>query len=475
MATINTSSSGKTYLTGLISNIDTASLIETAVKAKLTKSDRLDDTISTNTTKISAYQDLQGYIQEMTDALDALRSTNSDNAFNEKQVTAKSSDSTSAENIVSATTTSSAAAGTYRVVVQQLAQAMSVASSLQSSADSALGQTGVFNLQLEGYAGAEIAVTADMSLRDIADAINDASGETGVTADLLQTGSGYKLVLTGAVTAESFTTSSVSGDDIMSALGVLDSGGDFASVSQAAQQAILTLNGSTIESDSNTLTNVLGGLTLELTNAAPSTTVTLTVGNNTEGVKEAISTLVDAYNQLRAYIAQNREITDGAVSSYAYLYAESLLSSLDQSLGRMTTQSYGSSDYNSLGSIGITINEDNKWELDDTTLDTALAANFSGVVSLFSSDDSHTGLADALYEMLDSYANETTGSIAARIEEISSVNTKLTSEADRIKEMAEAYRDMLIEKYSAMEVQMQAANILKAQIQAIMDSGSDNG
>lgn len=476
MSTIYTTSSGTSFLTGTASGIDTASLITAAVNAKLKPANRLDDTIDKNTSRISAYQQLQTYTQDMLDALERLKSssTTKTSAFDEKQVTTKSSDSTSPDNILTASAAANTAAGSYRVVVQQLAQAMSVTSATQSSSSGALGFTGSFDLGLEGYTASTINITAGMSLSDIASAINATTSSSGVQASLMQTGSGYKLVLTGTDTAKEFSISNVSGDNVLQGLGITNSSGSFATVSQAAQQAIITFNGTTIESDSNTLENVISGLTLTLDNAAPSTTITVTVGNNTDGVKEAVQDFVDAYNTLRKYLAQQQAVVDGAVSSTAYLFGESIVRTMSQSLSQMITRSYGSSDYNSLGALGITLNASNELELDETVLETALSSDFNAARSFFATSSSNAGLADTLYTTLNAYGDSSKGDITTRINELTTLNSDLTSRSDRIKEQADTYQTVLVNKYATMEAQIERANILKRQIEAILQGTTNN-
>jgi flagellar hook-associated protein 2 len=198
--------------------------------------------------------------------------------------------------------------------------------------------------------------------------------------------------------------------------------------------------------------------------------VTLTIGNNTTGVKEALQEFVEAYNTLRSYLDQNQSVTDGAASSSAYLYGESLMRSMNQTLARILPLSYGDGDYNSLGSFGITLNTDNHLEIDETALDAALGNHFSEVVDFLANG---SGFADTMYDMLNGYAGDN-GTIADRVSQLQTENSDLTSRSDTIKEAANAYETMLIERYSKMEVQIQTANIIKRQIEALLNGSNDN-
>jgi flagellar hook-associated protein 2 len=216
---------------------------------------------------------------------------------------------------------------------------------------------------------------------------------------------------------------------------------------------------------------VLDGLTLDLENAAPSTTITLTIGNNTEGVKETIQEFIDAYNTLRDYIAQNQKVTDGTVSEYAYLFGDNLLRTMSQSLSRLLVQPYGSSDYNSLGSMGITLDENNHLVLDEDALDTALENHFADVKDFFASG---SGFADSIHTMLSEYGVASTGDIAERINTLTALNGELTTKSDDIKERTDMYEKMLINKFANMETKINQANVLKKQIEAILKGSTDS-
>lgn len=467
MASITSSSGGGSYVSGLISGIDTATLIKTAVNARLKSAVRLDDQISAATTRISAYSELQRYATATRDALAALKEGGS---FGAKQVTAKSSSAAAAENILSASVGSDAKSGTHRVVVEQLAQEMRVSGAAQTSKILALGLSGSFTLARAGTTGTTIRVTPDMTLADIASAISAAAGDSGVEADIVQSGAGYALVLSGAETAQSFTAEHAEGDDILNLLGVTDGDGGFVTLAQAPQQAIIRFDGSTLASDTNRFADILGGLSLTLENAAPDTTITLTVGNDSAGITEAVQAFIDSYNNLRGYLAQNQKVESGAVSAYAYLFGEALPRSMSQTLAQHVTAAYGGGDYNSLGALGITLNSSNALELDKEHFTDILENHYAGVESFFAGS---SGFAETLSVMLENYAGED-GLIDSRVAQLQAENDNRTLRADAIREKADAYEQQLITRYAEMESRILTASILKRQITALLESGNGN-
>lgn len=477
---VQTSSSGSTYITSLVSGLNTQALITAAVNAKLVKKTRLDDQITANTNKIAAYQDLQSQAASVLTALNKLRSTTTGedkNVLTAKQVTYLSSTSTPAENILTATVDSTAQTGTHKVIVTKLATALTVTSDEQNSANDPLGYTGTFDIGETGKTASTISITVGDTLQDVASKINLTSTTSGVRADILQAADGkYKLVISGIDTAKDIDITNVTGTDVLNSLGVTDALGDYAHISQPAQQAQVSVDGTTILSDTNKITNALGGFTLELNNEVPGTTVTVTIGNNTEGVKDTIKSLILAYNTLHdSLVAYQAHNSDGTVSSGAYLYNEPLIRTLGQSISSIITSTFGGgTSYQSLGAIGLSLDSRNDFSLDETKLDAALKTNFSDVKALFSTNGSVKGLADTFYDLLDSYANTATGSIAKTITNLQTTDTSLSSRAQDIQTAADTYQQSLIEKYAKLETQISRADILKRQIEAILQGSTQN-
>ncbi|ADG08936.1 flagellar hook protein [Caulobacter segnis] len=559
-STSTVSTTGSTsYLTGTISGLDTDSLIEAAVAQKTARADTLDAKVTANTTKISSYQTLQSLLDDITSSMSSLKSTtysslstSTGNAFDDKTAYLTASDGSDATDIIAVSAESDAVAASYTVTVSQLAKAMKVASdSLDSS--TALGQGGDFTIGVAGGTPATIAVTSDMTLSDLAEAINEQSDTTGVSATLLKVSAGaYKLVLSAADTNVDIALSDTSG--VAAAIGLVDDSGDFTNVLQAAQPAIATIDGVTITSDSNQLTDTIPGLAISLLQITTTDqTVTLDVEADYADIKTAITDFIDAYNALRDFLDTNSAVSaDGTVAEDAVLFADSLLRGVTKQLSAtLSTKAGSDADANSLAALGVTLTADNKLELsDETTLDNLLLTDLDGLRSFFESGFTTTdsalkllknssaasldftldvtvtdgaisdvtaggesglftvsgsrlvGAAGTLYEglsfalvagqsvsigvkltqgfadlvttQLDAYANASTGLIQGEIERLNDASSDLSEKSTRIRDDAEIYRDRLIAKYSAMEQELYAAQVLQEQIKSILGSSSDS-
>ena len=81
MTEVSVSARGTTFLSGGISDLDTQSLIQNAVNAKLLPKKRLLDQVSTNTSKIAAFQKLQTLAEAFKTSLDKLKSDVTNNGI----------------------------------------------------------------------------------------------------------------------------------------------------------------------------------------------------------------------------------------------------------------------------------------------------------------------------------------------------------------------------------------------------------
>lgn len=402
MSTVSSSSSSTTTSTSLSTSnsvassdylsFDTASLVEAKLSPYYTRLDSYNSEVTENETKISAYEDLQDLLLEFQNYLEELRSDPSssgkeDDVFLAREAYLTTSDGTSASTYMAATVDSGTDIATHTITISQIAKANILASETVSSRTDELGWTGTISVGTDAGTSADIAITDTMSLGDIADSINAESDNTGVTASIMkQSDSEYILVLTTDNTGETITLSDVSGSLMSdsSYFGYLDTSGDVESenILQAAQDAILSVDGVTITRDTNDIDDVLDGVTMHLYGVTDAT-LTLEVDNDLSSVKEAISNLVTAYNSFREVVLANQETnSDGTASDSATLWGDNILRSISTLL-QTTLSSSVEEGTGGLSSIGITFDEDNNLVLDEDTLDDALLDDFDTIQSLF--------------------------------------------------------------------------------------------
>lgn len=393
--TSSVSTSGSTsYVTGTVSGLDTDAIIDAAVAQKTARADTIDAKVTANKTKISSYQTLQSLLQAVSDSMSSLASSTysaistTTNAFDEKQAYLTASDGADATDILAVSADSDAVAASYEITVTQLAKAQKVASATQASAKTALGLDGVMSIGAANGSAVDITVTSGMTLNDLSTAINAQTATSGVTATVISTGTGARLVLSTSDTNQAISVSTTSGDDVALGIGLTDSTGAFASELQAAQPSIVTVDQQTITSDGNELTDVIPGLSISLLqDTTTGQTITLDVEANYDDIKTAITGFITAYNALRAFVATNQTVgSDGTVADDAVLFADSILRDVNRQLSAVLSGSPASAgdDVSDLSGLGLTFDSSNQLQLSsETTLDNLLLTNLSSVASFF--------------------------------------------------------------------------------------------
>lgn len=388
MAVSATSSSTTTTSSvSSVTGLDYDALVASVVAAKEAPADSIDVQIDENTAKIGAYQELQSLLDTLTDAANALRvpegySSGSEDLFEGR--TAYLSGASSPGDYLGVTVDDGTDVGTHTVEIEQIATAHKVMSSAQTDRTSALGLSGSFSIGLADGTQQSISVSSTSTLNDIASAINASSAASGVSANILKVSdSDYRLVLTATATGRDITIGS-DGKGILQSLGVIGGDGAMANTLVEARDAVIIVDGLEITRASNTIDDVLDGVTLELYAAQPGTTLTLEVDEDLSGIKDGITALVDAYNAVRDFILTQQETTSNSTaSSNAVLFADSLVRQLSTALSTALNQRDGTV---SLSTFGITFDSDNTLLLDEDTLNAALSTDLDSVKSLFGFD-----------------------------------------------------------------------------------------
>lgn len=310
---------------------------------------------------------------------------------------------TSDENVSGVIAGSGALAGSYNITVNQLAAAEREIHGGVADTETLVG-AGIFAYT---YGTTTITVTTDATttLAGLADLINNDGMNPGVRATLLNYDSGdgnaYHLVLSGQDTGADNT---ITIDDGQTTLDGTGGTVDFTSATftegQTARNAELRLDGypaaDWIERSSNTVSDLIDGVTLTLTGTGDATA---TVGTDTESIKETIDAFVAAYNdaiaaiEAETYYDAETEEAGILLGDYSVRLIRSQLEGWV--IGRATGFEDGEDAFVLPGQIGIELDGDGLMTLDESTLDDALAEDFEAVVRLLSSN--LTGVSDSQY------------------------------------------------------------------------------
>ena len=388
--TSSTTATSSAY-TSTTSDVDWSALIEAAVQVKLDKADAIDVKITSNEAKVEAYETMQSLLQDLADAADALRApsgygTADDDVFRSRAAYLTANGDVDESSAVSVTVESGSALGSYDLEILQLAEAHKVASGTVTSNADELGYDGVVTLGVDGGDTVDVTIDADMTLDEIAEAVNAETDTSGITASVIKVAdSQYKLVLTASDTGKTMTAAAASGDDVLALLGITDATGAFANELQAAQDAVIELDGIEITRDSNDVDAGVDGVTFHLYATTPDdTSIAVEVGTNLSDVKEAIQALVDAYNAYREWaLTQQETTTAGVAADGAILFGDGTLRNVNSDVADALTAMI---DELSMADIGLSFDESNALLLDEDTLDDTLLDDLESIQALLSFD-----------------------------------------------------------------------------------------
>ncbi len=385
--------------TGVGSGLDVNSIVSSLMSLERRPLQQLQTRAGEMQTRLSAFGQLQGQLAALGDLAARLSEPA---AWQPMRVDSSKSEA------VTATTATGASAGRYRVEVQQLAQSQSLASQAFASGTANVG-TGQITITLGtqspgGFtpgAAAPMQVTIDAShqtLAGVRDAINAARGP--VTASIVGSGAQSRLVLRGPDGAEGAMRVTVADDDGdpldaagLSALAwdpdAAPGPGRQMTQTQAAQDALFTVDGLALHSPRNQAEGVVQGVTLTLRQV---TTAPVDVGVSVEtmALRKNVNDFVSTYNAVVRLLRQQTQ-ADPSGKNRGPLQADGTALGL---LGQLREMVRGVVDNpggpGTLGQMGLEVLRDGTLSAQETRLSAALASPDT-LVRLFTRADGPVG------------------------------------------------------------------------------------
>jgi len=395
------------------------------------------------TANISALGTLKSALSTFQSAVTPLSTASGFNA-----VTASSSSQT----VFTATADPTAVGGSYAVTVSNLASAQQLLSAPVAGGSSATIGAGTLTLTLGGASFNVSIDSTDDTLSGIAAAINGAADNTGISAAVISGTDGAHLLLSSTLTGAA-NTISVTETDGGNALASLTYGtGNTGNYTQnaAAADASFSVAGVNYTSASNVVSDAISGVTLDLlgttsgTNGSPSS-ATLTIANDTSTVAGNIQSFVSAYNTLQGSLASLGSF-DSSTNTAGPMLGNPVLSGAQNQIQSALYSVVGSSNYNTLASIGITTNSDGTLSVNSATLQNALSSNFNAVSQLFTSSN---GVAAQLSSVLSSELGAG-GSIDSYSQTLTQQETSLTNQTNTLNQQMSALSASLTQQYATL-------------------------
>ncbi len=324
-----------TLSTGIFTGLDTGKIISQLMSIERRPLEQLNQKKSEIQKNISTFGSLSGALSSLKSSLSSLKKGGV------SLVSATSSDTT----VFSVMVSSSASEGDYNIKVNSVALAQSLYSQSFDSeneavADLSLYESQTMRIQVGGNEALDITIdSSNNSLAGIRDAINNANA--GIKASIINDGNGYRLILTSNLTGDNNRiTIKVDEDNngIFEESGEIDSSGlsrlafnplydengnvsgGIANLtqSQAARNASLTINGLTITRQSNTINDLITGVTINLLKDSSGNTIQLRVKKDTSSITNGLNAFVSSYNNVLNQIKNTFDkgiITDATMKS----------------------------------------------------------------------------------------------------------------------------------------------------------------
>jgi flagellar hook-associated protein 2 len=438
---------------GLITGLDTNTLISGLVKAEQGPINILQNQKAGLQAQQGVYTTLIGSLGSLKSAAQSLSLATD---FDKK--TAASSDNT----VLTASADSTALTGYNTVIVDTLAKAQSIKSVSFTGVSDSIG-TGKLTIQV-GNTSVDVTIDGtNNTLSGLKSAIN--SSGAAVTASVVNAGTSaspdYRLLVqskeTGTVNAVTITGTLSGGTDPFAGGGT---------IVQAAADAVFSVNGLALSRSSNTISDVIPGVTFVLLKEgnhngvveSTDTSANVTVSADSEAIKSAISKFVDSYNAINKIVIDQFTLNPDTKRQGALAGDAALRGVMTQLRSQLSQAGGNGAGFKYLSDIGISFEKDGSLTVDDGKLINALATDPTGVSNLFALVQN--GIGKRVPDTVDNFISSFNGSLTFRQNgiqaDIDRIDQKVASEQQRIN----ALQDRLTKQFSDLE---QIVSQLKSQ------------
>jgi flagellar hook-associated protein 2 len=432
---------------GMANNINVNSLVSALMGAEQGPLNALKARQSTDQTKISALGTLSSALASLQSAAQDLESGSLSDTFT--AMTASPSDAS----VLSVTTGTGAGAGAWSLNVTSLASSQVIHSAANYTTSDTFG-TGTLKVSVGGTNTSVTINSSNNTLAGIASAIN-ASG-AGVSASVLDDGTSQRLVLaasaSGTAGAITIAATQIGSAGTQSLTDFTYSGSDSVTMvqSQAAANASFTLNGIPITRPSNTITDVIPGVSFTLNKGAASSKIT--VQPDAAGQATAIGAFVTAYNNAISTIA-SLTAYDAASGTSQPLNGNTTVSALQSALPGILSHGLSgiAGGASTLADIGINLQADGTMSIDSNKLQGALTNPGNAIASLFGQlTKGQQGFATQIDNLLGNYLGPG-GSIGQQTQSLNASIQSLTASMSTEQARLSALQLQYTQEFTAMD------------------------
>lgn len=422
---------------GLVSGLDTDNIITQLMaieRRPLTRSQQREEITKA---KLSLYQ-------ELNTKLSALKSSASTVGQEStlQSVTATSSDT----DTLTVTASTSPNQGTFTVSnITSIASQNAFRSNttFASSTTDIVTTAGTFDIEIGGSVAATVTYDADDSLTSIRDRINDANVDAQASiVDFSGTGTDYRLIVTAK---KEGTTNEVTLTNDTGSLLATDLGG--LTETQTASDASFTFAGVAVTRSTNTITDLIEGVTLQL-KATTAGSVNITLASDATKNQANIDSFITSVNDVIGWLDGQLKY-DSTKTKQGILFGDSTLQTIRQDLMSTLTTTAGTGSITTLAILGITTSSTSGQFSGDGTLATQLANNSAAVQDFFEAlGESLTNVSAS--GLIDSFL-ATGGPTSIRINGFNSDIVAFDEEQTKLEARLERKEEQLRKQFARME------------------------
>jgi flagellar hook-associated protein 2 len=236
-----------------------------------------------------------------------------------------------------------------------------------------------------------------------------------------------------------------------------------------ATNATFTIDsGISVEKKSNTISEVLEGVTLELKTTGTST---LSVAADKDETRATIQTFVDAFNDVLGLVVPELRTT-AETDPLTSLGGDFLIRKIQSDISSVVSERIDgmSSTYRSLAEIGIETGADGLLTIDTKKMEAALSGDIVAVGNLFAEDS--IGVAQQVVDLVEAYTDKTDGLLKVRTD---SLNDRIEDIDDNIFKQqgrVASLRERLQKQFTAMEQAMSEINAQGGALASLMSQNT---
>jgi flagellar hook-associated protein 2 len=427
---------------GLASGIDSKTLIASLMQIERQPVNRLSTKRRGHQTQISKIGTIKSAASGLITAAKAI-----DTAKELLTVSATSSETDS----FTATADGTAVVSNYDVTVSQVATAEKNRSVAIATTTTAIKE-GTITITVNGETAQNFTISDGDVITNVVDTLNTG---TGFTAALINDGTSYYLTVTSEETGH--TIGGTASDALAITVAQTGATGVDLNLTETvtAANAKLTVDGLSVESESNDASGFIPGVTVHVkTKTTEIEKLTLSVDK--DETKKKVQTFIDAYNKVVSLIQREMKVPVGTNRGHT-LNGDSIILNMKNTLYNYTippVASLSGAKFATLAAIGVKGSRAGTLSIDTKKFEAALDTNPKAFTKVFTETD---GVANRLIPVLESYtqiggqlANRTEG-INARIRQLDKTITRLNNRLDQ-------YENSLVRQFTSLELAVSKIN-----------------